>query len=172
MSSNYNIFSYFEDEVIVKKMRNISTIPLFCPVCDVAMIKSEDPQFYRFIGRCKDLIIRGGMNIAPAELDNLLSAHEFILDVAVAPYPCEIMGERIAVFVTLKPEKHLSLADIIDYLKQQHVASFKLPEKLVLVAEIPRNPLGKVLRFKLSELSCSGFRKLFASDIKLRRKSL
>ena len=120
---------------------------------DLFQVSSEDPQFYRFIGRCKDLIIRGGMNIAPAELDNLLSAHDFILDVAVAPYPCDIMGERIAAFVTLKPEKHLSLADLTEYLKQQHVASFKLPEKLVLVAEIPRNPLGKVLRYKLSELS-------------------
>ncbi|MBL4630969.1 MAG: acyl--CoA ligase [Paraglaciecola sp.] len=120
---------------------------------DLFKISSEDPDFYTFIGRSKDLIIRGGMNIAPAELDNLLSAHEHILDVAVASYPCEIMGERIAAFVCLKDNKELSLADLTDYLKQQHVASFKLPEKLVLVSEIPRNPLGKVLRHKLSELS-------------------
>lgn len=119
---------------------------------DLFQISSEDPQFYTFIGRSKDLIIRGGMNIAPAELDNLLNSHEDILDVAVASYPCEIMGERIAAFVTLKPEKKLNLADITNYLKKQHVASFKLPEKLLLVSEIPRNPLGKVLRFKLSEL--------------------
>ena len=120
---------------------------------DLFKIASEDPDFYTFIGRSKDLIIRGGMNIAPVELDNLLNAHEHILDVAVAPYPCDIMGERIAVFVSLKPEKQLTLADITDYLKQRHVASFKLPEKLVLVPEIPRNPLGKVMRYKLSELS-------------------
>lgn len=120
---------------------------------DLFQISADDPQFYTFIGRCKDLIIRGGMNIAPAELDNLLSAHESILDVAVAPYPCDIMGERIAAFVTLKPEKQLTLANLTDYLKQRHVASFKLPEKLILVAEIPRNPLGKVLRYKLSALS-------------------
>lgn len=120
---------------------------------DLFKIASADPDFYTFIGRSKDLIIRGGMNIAPVELDNLLNAHEHILDVAVAPYPCDIMGERIAVFVTLKPEKKLTLADITDYLKQRHVASFKLPEKLVLVPEIPRNPLGKVMRYKLSELS-------------------
>jgi acyl-CoA synthetase (AMP-forming)/AMP-acid ligase II len=120
---------------------------------DLFKIASEDPDFYTFIGRSKDLIIRGGMNIAPVELDNLLNAHEHILDVAVAPYPCDIMGERIAVFVSLKPEKQLTLAEITDYLKQRHVASFKLPEKLVLVPEIPRNPLGKVMRYKLSELS-------------------
>ncbi|MDO6711592.1 class I adenylate-forming enzyme family protein [Aliiglaciecola sp. 2_MG-2023] len=117
---------------------------------DLFQISSEDPVFYTFIGRCKDLIIRGGMNIAPAELDNLLNAHDDILDVAVAPYPCEILGERIAVFATLKPEKHLTLADVVNYLKQQNIASFKLPEKLILVNEIPRNPLGKVMRHKLS----------------------
>ncbi|WP_339719496.1 class I adenylate-forming enzyme family protein [uncultured Paraglaciecola sp.] len=120
---------------------------------DLFQISSQDPKFYTFIGRCKDLIIRGGMNIAPAELDNLLNAHESILDVAVAAYPCDIMGERIAAFVAFKPEKSLTLVELTDYLKQQHVASFKLPEKLVVVSEIPRNPLGKVLRYKLSELS-------------------
>ncbi|MEP1447840.1 MAG: class I adenylate-forming enzyme family protein [Paraglaciecola sp.] len=118
---------------------------------DLFQISSQDPQFYTFIGRCKDLIIRGGMNIAPAELDNLLNAHECILDVAVASYPCDIMGERIAAFVAFKPGKSLTLGELTDYLKQQHVASFKLPEKLVIVSGIPRNPLGKVLRYQLSE---------------------
>ena len=96
---------------------------------DLFKISPEDPDFYTFIGRSKDLIIRGGMNIAPVELDNLLSAHEHILDVAVASYPCDIMGERIAAFVCLKDKKELSLAEIVEYLKQQHVASFKLPRK-------------------------------------------
>ncbi|MDO6694486.1 class I adenylate-forming enzyme family protein [Aliiglaciecola sp. 3_MG-2023] len=117
---------------------------------DLFQISSQDPDFFKFIGRCKDLIIRGGMNIAPAELDNLLSGHEHILDVAVAPYPCEIMGERIAVFVALKPQKSLTLDDLIGYLKTQNIASFKLPEKMHLVAEIPRNALGKVMRHKLT----------------------
>lgn len=118
---------------------------------DLFQISLQDRQFYTFIGRCKDLIIRGGMNIAPAELDNLLSAHESILDVAVASYPCDIMGERIAAFVAFKPGESLTLVELTDYLKQQHVASFKLPEKLVIVPDIPRNPLGKVLRYQLSE---------------------
>ncbi|GGZ64050.1 class I adenylate-forming enzyme family protein [Paraglaciecola chathamensis] len=120
---------------------------------DLFKIAPNDPQFYTFIGRCKDLIIRGGMNIAPAELDNLLSAHERILDVAVAAYPCEIMGERIAAFVALKNGQQLTLAELTQYLKSCHVASFKLPEKLVVVSEIPRNPLGKVMRYKLSAIS-------------------
>ncbi|GAB2680329.1 class I adenylate-forming enzyme family protein [Aliiglaciecola aliphaticivorans] len=117
---------------------------------DLFQISAQDPDFFKFIGRCKDLIIRGGMNIAPAELDNLLSSHEHILDVAVAPYPCEMMGERIAVFVALKPQKSLTLDDLIGYLKGQNIASFKLPEKMHLVAEIPRNALGKVMRHKLT----------------------
>ncbi|NDV89789.1 AMP-binding protein [Alteromonas sp. 345S023] len=138
---------YFKD---ADKTAQSFTSDGFFKTGDLFQISSQDPDFYKFIGRCKDLIIRGGMNIAPAELDNLLSAHEHILDVAVAPYPCEIMGERIAVFVALKPQKKLTLDDIINYLKKQNIASFKLPEKMHLVAEIPRNALGKVMRHKLT----------------------
>ncbi|NIB43341.1 acyl--CoA ligase [Pseudomaricurvus alkylphenolicus] len=118
---------------------------------DLFEVLPQDSRFYRFVGRCKDLIIRGGMNIAPAELDNLISAHHDVLEAAVAGYPCDLLGERVAAFVVSKSGQSLSLDAIVTFLKSQQLANFKLPEKLVMVQTIPRNPLGKVLRQKLSD---------------------
>ncbi|WP_138380402.1 class I adenylate-forming enzyme family protein [Luteithermobacter gelatinilyticus] len=106
----------------------------------------EEEAFYQFVGRCKDIIIRGGMNIAPAELDDLLNSHADIEEAAVAGYPDDVLGERIAAFVVPRAGVELSLEDIVEFLKGKHIASFKLPEKLVFVKELPRNPLGKVIR--------------------------
>ena len=117
---------------------------------DLFEIDSEDPNFYRFVGRCKDLIIRGGVNIAPAELDSLLCSHPDIVEAAVAGYQCDVMGERVAAFAVCKPSCSLELSDVVNFLKEQKIASFKLPEKLVLIESIPRNPLGKVLRNQLN----------------------
>lgn len=116
------------------------------------LFEIADQDFYRFVGRCKDLIIRGGVNIAPAELDNLINAHPNIEEASVASYPCEVMGERVAAFVVLKQGASLSLDELKQYLKQQQIASYKLPEKLQLIDAIPRNPLGKALRFQLSKM--------------------
>lgn len=115
------------------------------------LFEISDANFYRFVGRCKDLIIRGGVNIAPAELDNLISGHPAIEEAAVAAYPCEVMGERVAAFVVLKPEHSLDLETLNQYLKDQKIAMYKLPEKLNILESIPRNPLGKALRYKLAE---------------------
>ncbi|GAA6151071.1 class I adenylate-forming enzyme family protein [Pseudoteredinibacter isoporae] len=116
------------------------------------LFEIADAQFYRFVGRCKDLIIRGGVNIAPAELDNLLGAHPAIEEAAAAGYACDTMGERVAAFVVLKEGQNLTLAELCEYLKEQQIAMYKLPEKLILLEAIPRNPLGKALRYKLSEM--------------------
>jgi acyl-CoA synthetase (AMP-forming)/AMP-acid ligase II len=116
------------------------------------LFEVANDEFYRFVGRCKDLIIRGGVNIAPAELDNLINAHPGIEEAAVASYPCDEMGERVAVFVVLKESQTINLSDLNIYLKQQKIAHYKLPEKLHLIKAIPRNPLGKALRHKLSQM--------------------
>jgi acyl-CoA synthetase (AMP-forming)/AMP-acid ligase II len=120
---------------------------------DLFAISTTDNAFYEFVGRSKDLIIRGGMNIAPAELDNLLSSHPDVAEAAVAGYHCDIMGERIAAYIVPKEsdnnKEQLSLDDIVSFLKQQKVAVYKLPERLELLSALPRNPLGKVLRNQL-----------------------
>ena len=109
----------------------------------------DDPRYYRFVGRCKDIIVRGGMNVSPAELDGLLAGHPDLADAAVFGAPDPVLGERIAVAVVVKPGHRVVLDDIVAFLKEKDVAVFKLPELLHVFPELPRNPLEKVLRHEL-----------------------
>ncbi len=110
---------------------------------------NEPPRFYRFVGRHKDLIIRGGMNISPDELDNLLAHHPKILESAVFGLPDEILGERVCVAVVPKAGQTVTLDDIKAFLKERDVAIFKWPESITILEAMPRNPLGKILRTEL-----------------------
>ena len=113
---------------------------------------ADDPRYYRFVGRLKDIIARGGMKISPAELDGLLAGHPKLADAAVVGVPDPILGERVAAVVVAKPGEDVVLDDVVGFLKDLNVAVFKLPESLGLVEELPRNPLGKVLRHELAAL--------------------
>ena len=117
---------------------------------DLLEIAEDDPRFYRFAGRCKDIIIRGGMKISPEELDSLLAGFDRVLEAAVVGYPDPVMEERIGVVVVPKPGQTITLEDVVNYMKSAKVAVFKLPERIAVVNELPRNPLGKVLRNELS----------------------
>ncbi len=112
---------------------------------------SEPPRFYRFVGRCKDIIIRGGMNISPEELDGLLITHPSLAEVATFGVPDEVMGERVCVAVVPKPGAAITLDEIKAHLKQAGVAIFKWPEKMIEVPALPRNALGKILRAELKQ---------------------
>jgi acyl-CoA synthetase (AMP-forming)/AMP-acid ligase II len=122
---------------------------------DLFEIVGDDnpPKFYRFVGRHKDLIIRGGMNISPDELDNLLAHHPKVVETAVFGQPDEILGERVCVAAVPKPGQTLTLDDIKEFLKDRGVAIFKWPERLIIMDALPRNPLGKVLRTELRKQS-------------------
>ena len=111
----------------------------------------QPAQFYKFVGRSKDVIIRGGFKISPDELDIALAAHSMITEAATVSYPCEDLGERICVFLVLKENESVTLDDIRDYLKSLGFASFKLPERIEVTDALPRNALDKVVRKKLKE---------------------
>lgn len=111
------------------------------------------PRYYQFVGRCKEIIIRGGQNISPAELDNLIAGHPAIAEGACVGLPDEEMGERLCAVVVLRPGTSITLEDLIAYLKTQHVAIYKWPEHLVIVAQLPRNPVGKVVRSDLRRVA-------------------
>jgi acyl-CoA synthetase (AMP-forming)/AMP-acid ligase II len=112
----------------------------------------EEQRFYRFVGRCKDIIVRGGVKISPDELDNLLAGHPKIAEVAVVGYADEVMEERICAVAVPRKGEVLTLGDVIEFLKAKKVAVFKLPERLMIVDRLPRNPIGKVLRHNLKEM--------------------
>ena len=121
---------------------------------DLFEISPEDTQqkYYKFCGRCKDLIIRGGMNISPEELDNLLNSHPKLLEVAVTGYDDEILGEKIGVVGVLAEGENLSLDEIIEFLRTKQIAKYKMPEDLRIIDALPKNSVGKVLRRELKDL--------------------
>lgn len=119
---------------------------------DLFEIAGDELQWYRHVGRSKDIVIRGGMNISSEELENMLLAFPKIQEVAVVGYPDDVMGERVCACVVTKPGSTTSLDEIVDYLKnEQKVAAYKLPEAILILDVLPRNPVGKVLKRVLRE---------------------
>ncbi|BAW06538.1 class I adenylate-forming enzyme family protein [Nocardia seriolae] len=116
---------------------------------DVFELCGEGGRYLRFVDRVKEIIIRGGMNIAPAEIEGLLIGHPAVADVAVVGYPDAVLGEKCCAVVVPAPGASVALADLVAHLKAREVASFKLPERLVITDALPRNPVGKLLRREL-----------------------
>lgn len=111
----------------------------------------QNGRFLGFVGRCKDLIIRGGVNISPEEIDQLLGGHPDLAEVCVFALPDAVMGERIGVAVVPRGGAEASLESITGYLKEQDLAVFKLPERLFLFESLPRNVTNKVMRSEVRE---------------------
>lgn len=110
-----------------------------------------DDKFYRFVGRSKEIIIRGGVNISPAEVEALVESHPAVREAACASYPDERLGERVCAVVALHEGQSLTLEELTAFLKEKELAVYKLPEKLKTVDALPRNSLGKVVRRELNE---------------------
>ncbi|MGC8491995.1 MAG: AMP-binding protein [Syntrophobacteraceae bacterium] len=89
------------------------------------------------LGRAKDMIIRGGQNIYPAEIEGLLNDHPSVSAVAVVPYPDREMGERACAYVIPKPGCRFCFEDMVEFLKAKKLAMFKLPERLEIVDQFP-----------------------------------
>jgi acyl-CoA synthetase (AMP-forming)/AMP-acid ligase II len=106
-------------------------------------------RFYRFVGRSKEIIVRGGMNISPAEIDDLLMGAPELLEAATVGVPDEAMGERVAVAVVPKPGATPTVASVGAWLEGKGCAVFKRPERLVVVDKLPRNAMNKVVRDEL-----------------------
>ena len=102
------------------------------------------------VERKKDLIIRGGFNIYPRDVEEVLYQHPALLDAAVVGVPDPVMGEEVKAFLVLKKDQAATEQDIIDYC-QQHLGKYKCPKHIEFIENIPRNPIGKVLRKELRE---------------------
>jgi acyl-coenzyme A synthetase/AMP-(fatty) acid ligase len=108
----------------------------------------DEDGFVRVTGRTKDLIIRGGVNIAPVEIDGVLLALPGVLDGAAVGVPDPILGEEVAAYVVLDPARGLTSEAVIDHCKR-YLAAAKVPKQVIVVAELPKNDRGKVIRDKL-----------------------
>jgi acyl-CoA synthetase (AMP-forming)/AMP-acid ligase II len=105
----------------------------------------DDDGFLMITGRAKDLIIRGGVNIAPLEIDNALAAHPDIREAATIGVPDLVYGEQPVSFAALRPGSYASEADILAHCAGV-LAAFKCPAQVVLLDEIPKNNRGKIDR--------------------------
>ena len=103
------------------------------------------------VGRLKDLIIRGGVNISPLEIDNVLSRHPDIVEGASIGIPDRIYGDEVVAYVVALPGSNLSAADVIAHCRQ-FLAPFKTPKDIRFVAELPKNARGKLDRATLASL--------------------
>jgi acyl-CoA synthetase (AMP-forming)/AMP-acid ligase II len=109
-----------------------------------------DLRYYRFVGRLKQLIVRGGLKVAPEEVEAVLAQHPEIAEASAIGYPDPVLGERIcAVVVPRRPGADVSLSSIQDFLRGSGVAVFKWPERVRRVEALPRNAVGKVVRSAL-----------------------
>lgn len=102
-------------------------------------------------GRRKDLINRGGEKISCEEVENLIFGHPAVKAVSLVAMPDPVFGEKACAFVIVKDGEQLDFPGLIQYLKSQNIASFKLPERLEVVGEFPLSPVGKILKRQLRE---------------------
>ncbi|MEO0567954.1 MAG: AMP-binding protein [Pseudomonadota bacterium] len=112
----------------------------------------SDPDGYIFVtGRLKELIIKGGENIAPREIDEALYEHGDVVEAAAFARPCAQYGERVEAAVRLS-EGSLTTAEDLRALCVERVGEFKAPEQVHLLPELPKGPSGKIQRLYLNEL--------------------
>jgi cyclohexanecarboxylate-CoA ligase len=121
---------------------------------DLARIDAQG--YVRITGRSKDVIIRGGENIPVVEIESLLYRHPAIAVAAVVAYPDERLGERACAVVVLKPDQHLDLPALVEFMKAQKVAAQYIPERLIVRDAMPSTPSGKLQKFKLREMLRDG----------------
>ncbi len=113
---------------------------------------AQGELLYRFVGRSKEIIMRGGMKISPAELEEHLAALAQIKEAACVGIADPVLGERIAAVVVLRPGQSVTLASVVAFLKERGLATYKLPERLFTAESLPRNSNNKVIRSELKRL--------------------
>lgn len=108
----------------------------------------DDQGFYYVVDRVRDMIITGGLNVYPAEVEAAMYKHPAIAEVAVVGVPDEHWGESVKAFVTLKPGASLSEAELIEHARK-HLAGYKKPRSVEFRDELPKGSTGKILKREL-----------------------
>jgi acyl-CoA synthetase (AMP-forming)/AMP-acid ligase II len=110
------------------------------------LVRQDEDGAIWFVSRLNDLIVSGGANVSPVEVEQVLLLHPAVADAAVVGAPDTIMGERVVAFIELAEGADLDSLDMIARFASERLADFKLPGRLLVMAGIPRNALGKVDR--------------------------
>jgi non-ribosomal peptide synthetase component E (peptide arylation enzyme) len=114
---------------------------------DLASMDEEGNVLLR--GRTKDLINRGGVKFNPIDMEIAIAGHPAVAQVAIAPIPDEVLGERASCFVVLKNGASLSFEELKAFLSERKFAKFTWPEQLAIVADVPVTPTRKVMKAEL-----------------------
>lgn len=114
-------------------------------------IGTMDKEGYvAIVDRKKDMIIRGGFNVYPREVEEIVYQHESIAEAAVIGVPDELHGEEVVAVVALRPGKELEHAELENFCRQ-HLAAYKVPRKTIILDELPKGPTGKILKRELKK---------------------
>ena len=116
------------------------------------MARMDEDGYLYIVERKKDLIIRGGFNIYPRDLEEILYRHPAVEDAVAIGIPDPVMGEEIKVYIVLKEDAKASAEDIRQYCREQ-LAKNKWPKEIEFIRALPRNPMGKILRKELRKLN-------------------
>jgi acyl-CoA synthetase (AMP-forming)/AMP-acid ligase II len=116
---------------------------------DIGRLDSDG--YLRCLGRIKDLIIRGGMNISATEVENLVRRHPAVSDVAVVGEPDPRLGERICAVIVPEDDVAPTVEELTEFLLAIGVSKLKLPERVVQIDSLPMSPIGKVQKFIVRE---------------------
>jgi long-chain acyl-CoA synthetase len=111
----------------------------------------DEDGFYFIVDRKSDMIIRGGENIYPREIDEVLYQHPAIAAAAAVGVPDALYGEEVAAVVVLKPGANATEQEVIDFCKAR-LADFKCPKTVHFVEDIPKGPTGKLLKRELAKM--------------------
>lgn len=121
-------------------------------LCTGDMAKMDEDGYLYLVERKKDLIIRGGFNIYPRDIEEVLYKHPAIQDAVAIGVPDPVMGEEVKLYIVLKEGKAAAAEEILSYC-QERLAKNKLPKYIEFIKAIPRNPMGKILRKELRILN-------------------
>jgi long-chain acyl-CoA synthetase len=109
------------------------------------MARVDEDGFYFIVDRKKEMVIRGGFNVYPREIEEVIYEHPAVREAAVIGVPHDTLGEEIAAAIALKPGAEVTPAELRDYVKKR-VAAYKYPRHVWLVDELPKGPTGKILK--------------------------
>lgn len=116
------------------------------------LAKQDEDGYLYIVDRKKDLIIRGGFNIYPRDLEELLTRHSAVSEAAVIGVPSQRMGEEVVAYVVAKQGQTILEEELLTYC-QEHLAKYKTPRRILIVDALPRNGVGKVLKTRLKEVA-------------------
>jgi fatty-acyl-CoA synthase len=116
------------------------------------MARIDEKGFLRIVGRSKDMIVRGGQNIYPTEVENFMARHPLVEEVAVTGVPAPVGGESVWAFVRLKAGAAATATDLLGFCRGK-LETYKIPSQVRFLSELPRSELGKVQKYVLREMA-------------------